>query len=461
MRILLHFLFVSLLVMANPAHAEKLPITDFTLDNGLRVVLVEQHRAPAVAHMMLFHAGAADEPRGSSGVAHYLEHMLFKGTKELAEGDYSEKIEALGGKHNAFTSSDMTGYYVLVGKDNLAAVMEIEAERLINWDPEPSTWERERDVILEERRQRVENNPGALLSEAMQAALFRNHPYRLPIIGWMHEMKQLDEETAREFFNWFYQPENAVLMLVGDLSPEEAGTLARNYYADWENSGEVRDRTWLAEPPQRTEQELTLRHPQVKQRLWRIYYQAPSLVHGNTDQAIPLILLSELLGSDRTGLLYKELVKNQKLATALSVGYSGFALGPEIFSVSATPSETTSLEALQTAYEQTLQRIMAEDGPLEEKALNRVKNLVKADTIFSRDGLEGLTFTAAQLTMLGLDPSLLDDLPEAIDEVTLQEVRQAGRDVLLQQPSVRGILLPEKDNQHRGEASKKGNSDAS
>ena len=421
--------------------ATPFPTTEFTLENGLQVVLVEQHRVPAVAHMLFIRAGSAEDPRVKSGLAHYLEHLLFKGTEKVSEEAYNQEIAALGGEHNAFTNQDTTAYYVLVAKENLPKVMALESERFLRWNPKPDVYAAERDVIIEDRRLRTENQPSALLAESMTAALFQNHPYHIPIIGWMHEMQGLQPQDAKDFFATYYQPKNATLLLVGDVTPDEARSLAEEYYAEWENTREVPSRHWTSEPPRRGSITLRMLHPTVQQPLWRRYYEAPSFVAGDTAQAVPLMLLADMLGAEGTGLLYKALVDSGK-ATAINIGYYPFSLGPESLSVTLTPGKTMTMEALTADYEAALRNVLTSEA-LSPAALARAKTQLKAETVFARDGLEGQSFILVQLIILGMTPEDFATLPEKIDAVTLEQVKKAAASVLVDAHAVTGYLLPD------------------
>jgi zinc protease len=319
--------------------------------------------------------------------------------------------------------------------------MALESERFLHWNPTGENYVEERDVIIEERRLRTENQPSALLSEAMTAALFQNHPYHTPIIGWMHEMQTLSAEDAKNFFATYYQPKNATLLLVGDVTPEDARELAEEYYGEWENTREVPARQWTREPPHRASLTLTMRNPSVRQPLWRRYYEAPSLVAGESSQAVPLMLLADMLGAEGTGLLYQALVSSGK-ATALDIGYYPFSLGPESFSVTMTPAKGITPEQLSAAYEAAVQDILSRQT-LSARALARAKTQLKAETIFARDGLEGQAFILAQLVLLGLGPEDFVTLPERIDAVTLEQVRAAASHVLVDDLAVTGYLLPD------------------
>jgi zinc protease len=441
MRLLCLMLCLCGSVLAIPVRAATpFPTTEFTLENGLHVVLVEQHRVPAVAHMLLIRAGSAEDPSGKSGLAHYLEHLLFKGTEKMSEAYYNQQVAALGGEHNAFTNQDVTAYYVLVARENLPKVMALESERFLHWNPKPDVYTSERDVIIEERRLRTDNQPPALLSEAMNAAMYRNHPYHTPIIGWLHEMQGLQPDDAKHFFATYYQPKNATLLLVGDVTPEDARTLAEEHYGAWENTRAVPERRWRTEPPRRVSETLRMAHASVQQSLWRRYYEAPSFVEGKTEQAIPLMLLADMLGAEGTGLLYKALVATGK-ATVIDVGYYPYSLGPENFSVSMTPGPD-GVDGLTTAYEKALKQILSGKG-LSDAALARAKTQLVSETVFARDGLEGQAFILAQLVILGMEPEDFVTLPQKINAVTLEQVKEAASSVLNDATAVTGYLLPD------------------
>ncbi len=427
------------LIPVSVCASETLNASHFTLKNGLEVVVLPQHRLPIVTHMLWFKAGAADEPPGKSGIAHYLEHMMFKGTKKLKEGEYSDTIERLGGEHNAFTSQDFTGYYVSIAREHLPKIMELEAERLLYLAPSEEAFLKERDVIMEERNSRIDNHPTQKLGEAMTAALFRNHPYRIPVIGWKHEILALTREDVMEYKRTHYYPNNAILLLAGDIEPEEARKLAARYYGRW-RPADMPPRSWPTEPPLRVSQQLTLHHANVKQPQWRRYYPAPSLVSGDTTQAFALMMLEGLLGDGRASILHRELVEKRKIAVAADLSYNGFALGPGSISVFLTPAEGVSLQALGKAYEEVIARWL--QTPPETKDLERVKSRSKADSIYARDGVEDMATTFGQLLMLGKDEAFFNHWEASVDNVTPEQVAQAAQRYLRDNIAVTGYLLP-------------------
>ncbi len=434
-------ILLAALLPASLRASEPLQFTDRTLDNGLRVIVVPMHRAPVVSHTLLFYAGAADDPLGDSGVAHYLEHMFFKGTPKVPDGEYARRIEQLGGQYNAFTSADMTGYYVTVAKQHLATVMELEADRMIHLAPPADSYDAERDVILEERRLRTDVSPPALLSEAINAALFRHHPYGRPIIGWAHEMAQLNEAAAMAFFKQYYAPSNAVLMIVGDVTQEEGLSLAQLHYGSWE-AVEKPERSWVSEPPRRADHQLTLYHENVTApRIVRRYAVSSLGSDAQVSVSMALLFAEELLGNARTGMLYRSLVKEQKLATNVQVYYSPFSLGEATLSVVLTPVEGVAPDALVAAYEQSLTEFL--EVPIDARAMERTRNQLKASSIFARDSVQGMAFILGQLVMIGLEPEWFNRWEELVASVNEEAIHQAVRQQLLNTRNVTGYLMPQ------------------
>ena len=309
------------------------------LENGLRVIVIEDHRIPAVSHNLLFKFGAADDPRGKSGLAHYMEHMLFQGTKEHAPNEYSKLIAAKGGKSNAFTSADYTGYWVNIAKENLSLVMELEADRIQNLQSSDEEFAKEKQVILEERRMRVDNNPDALFAEQMNAALYLHYPYGIPIIGWAQEMESLDKKAVMDFYHAYQHPGNAVLVLSGDITAAQARELAERYYAPVPaREGKVAPR--VEEPPQLAPRRVTMHHERVKQPEWDKVYVTPSYgwqAAENKSKFIPLLIADYLLGGSKTSRLYQLLVEKKRLAQAVDTDFNPFRRGPGEFAIDVVP----------------------------------------------------------------------------------------------------------------------------
>lgn len=427
------------LLLAGTSSAEGLKASGFTLGNGLEVQVVEYHRAPVVTHMLWFRTGAADDPKGISGVAHYLEHMMFKGTKTVPDGEYTRRIERLGGEHNAFTGADFTAYYVTIAKEHLATVMELEADRIQNLAP--VGFDSEREVIIEERRMRIDNQPQALLGEKMAATLFAGHPYGIPIIGWKEEMAKLTAADVMAYYRTHYYPGAAVLVLVGDITLEEARKLAEKYYGNWSVTT-VPERVWPEYSLLAKAQRVQFSHPEVRQPIWSREYPAPSLVYGEKTQAFPLMLLGDLLGDGNSSWLYRRLVVERKLAVEAAASYSPFTLGPATFGVTLVPAQGVGMEALEAAYQEELQSFLNQEIP--PRDLERVKNNLKAAAVYLRDGVQGQAYILGQLLMLGYDADFFANWTKQIDAVTADDLKAAATAVLQENHAVTGLLLPER-----------------
>src|SRR4051794_14443681 len=297
-----------------PAAAEAAPaaaapsVQQFTLDNGLLVVVVPDHRTPVVTHMLWYRIGAADDPYGKSGIAHFLEHLMFKGTQKHAGGQFSQRIAAVGGQENAFTSYDYTGYFQRVSRENLGPMMEFEADRMTGLVLSEDVIAAERNVILEERNQRIDNDPSARLSEQVQDAQFLNHPYHRPSIGWRHEMETLDREDALAFYRRYYQPDNAILIVAGDVTADEVKALAEKTYGRIPKRPPLGPRVRAQEPPQIAERRVSFADLRVTQPSLQRSYLVPSFATAKDREGETLEMLSYLLGGGANSRLYRSLV---------------------------------------------------------------------------------------------------------------------------------------------------------
>jgi zinc protease len=412
----------------------------FRLANGLDIVVIEDHRAPVVHHMVWYRVGAADEPAGKSGIAHFLEHLMFKGTKQIGPGEFSKIVARNGGRDNAFTSYDYTGYFQTVAADKLDLVMGMEADRMANLAIPPEEVEREREVILEERRSRTENNPGALLGEQMSAALYLAHPYRIPVIGWMHEMQGLTHADAVAFHQAHYAPNNAILVVAGDIGPEAVRALAEKHFGPIP-ARELKPRVRVKEPPQIAARRVTLEDGRVKQPSLSRYYLAPSYTTAEGREAHALTVLAEILGSGRTGRLHKALVVGEQ-GPAVSVGawYSGTALDYGSFGVSGRPRNGTELATLEAAIDKVIAELL-ENGVTEEE-LARAKSGLLAGAVFARDSISTTARIFGSALTTGGTVEAVEAWPERIEAVTAAEVLAAARKVLDPRRSVTGYLLP-------------------
>lgn len=413
----------------------------FTLKNGLRGVVIVNRRAPVALHMVWYRAGAIDEPAGKSGIAHFVEHLLFKGTKTLKSGEFSRIVAANGGRENAFTSWDYTGYYQFVARDRLPRMMEIEADRMANLVLTEDNIVQERRVILEERRSRIEASPSTILWEQARRALFLNHGYGRPIIGWMHEMAQLSRQDALDFYRRFYGPDNTVLVVAGDVDPAEVRRLAEKYYGPVPRLKAPPHRR-LLEPPQRAERRVIYRDRRVRRPSFSRMYHAPGYNSSGAEHAYALQVLARLLGSSSTSLLYQSLVVRRKLATAAGSGYGASRRGPSSFYLFASPRPGVGIGRLEEAVDDELATILKKGVPKEE--VEAAKRQLQDMAIFARDSLRtGANAIATSLT-IGRTVRDVEEWPARIGAVTVDQVNAAARHVLQRRKSVTALLLPEK-----------------
>lgn len=420
----------------------------FTLDNGLQVVVVENHRVPVVSHMVWYKVGAADEPPGKSGIAHLLEHLMFKGTERIGPNEFSTVIARHGGQQNAFTSADYTGYYQNIAVEHLGLVMEMEADRMANLRMSEEEVVTERAVVIEERLSRIENEPAALLGERLDLARWVVHPYRNPVIGWAHELAELDRQDALDFYERWYAPNNAILVISGAVTAEEVRPLAeRTYGAVPRGPDMVRERVKLDLPP--TAARIVMRHPRVAQPQWQRQYTSPSYgTAGETDAArevYALQVLSELLGGGATSRLYRSLVVDQELAASAGSWYQARAVDQGTFGLYLTPRPGVALEKAEQAMEAEIARLLSE-GITEEEVEN-AKLRMRAGVIYARDTLQGAAQTIGAALATGGTLEQVETWPARIAEVTRDDVFAAARAVLRDRAAVTGILLPEDPQQ--------------
>lgn len=425
------------MVGVGAAHAQVFNPTSFTLANGLQVVVVENHRAPIVSHMMWYRVGAADEQQGKSGIAHFLEHLMFKGTQTMQPGEFSRTVARNGGRDNAFTSWDYTGYVQSVARDRLGLVMRMEADRMANLVLTDDVVLPERDVILEERRQVVDNIPGARLREQMNAAMFLNHPYGRPIIGWEHEMRGLTRDDAIAWYRTWYAPNNAVLIVAGDVTADEVRGLAQTHYGPIA-AKPVPARMRPAEPPPQAARRVVLKDERVRQQSWSRSYLAPSLARGDRTHAYPLQVLADILGA-QSGRLYRALVVERQVAVSAGAAYDSDAVDLSSFAVWATPRPGVAIEVVERAMEEELAALLRDGVTIDE--VDRARTRLRAASVLARDALGTAPRVIGAALMSGLSIDELEAWPRRIAAVTPEQVTAAARAVLDEARSVTGYLL--------------------
>ena len=413
--------------------------THFTLTNGLEVVILPNARIPAVAHILYVRAGAADDPKGKTGLAHYLEHLLFTGTKQHPEGAYERFVVAAGGKQNAFTTRDYTAYYTLIAKEQLDAVMQFEVDRLQNLTLDPARVARELNVITEERHSRVETNPAALFNEQLSAITFLNHPYRQPTIGWPRDMAQLTADDAIQYFKTHYVPSNMVLLIAGDVTPDAVRSRVERHYGVL-RAAKKPTRFWPEEPEHRLAITASMADEKVREPRLIRQYLAPSIGTADAAQTIPTALLAHLIGGGETSVLHRRLVLEQKLATAVVASYDELSHGPALLRIVATPAADVSLPKLKQALDAVLDEVRA--APPSPQDLARAKTGFVASVVFAQDGLLPLAQLVGELYMVGKDYAYFNQWPEAVKAATAESVQQAAQSVLKTDARITGYLLP-------------------
>jgi zinc protease len=418
----------------------KPEISSFSLPNGMQVVVIPDHRAPVVTHMVWYRNGSADDPEGKSGIAHFLEHLMFKGTALHPKGEFSNLVSDLGGQENAFTSYDYTAYFQKVPKEHLETMMTFESDRMTNLVLSDEDVIPERDVVLEERRMRTDSDPSSQLSESLAATLYVNHPYGLPIIGWQHEIESLGRADALGYYKRFYTPENAILVVAGDVSAERVSALAEKTYGVIPKQGEAPKRTRKAEPPIPAARRVELSDPKVEQPSFQRYWLVPSHVSAKDSEPYALDVLAQILGGGPASRLFKALVQEQAIATQAGAWYMGDAVDLTRFAVYAIPREGVTLQAIEKAAEAVITGL-AES--LTERELNRAKTQLVADAIYAQDSQATLARMYGATLAVGGSVKDVQAWPDKIEAVTMADVIEAARKRLQPRLAVTGYLLKE------------------
>ncbi|MEZ5750445.1 MAG: pitrilysin family protein [Paracoccaceae bacterium] len=422
----------------SPAAALAEEPQQFTLNNGMQVVVVEDHRAPVVVNMVWYRVGAADDPAGHSGIAHFFEHLMFKATETMDEGDFDAAVQANGGTHNAFTSWDYTAYHQRVAADRLELMMQMEAERMVHLRLDRSDWATERDVILRERGETLESSPDRVFQEQLRAALFQNHPYGRPIIGWRHEIASLTSEMANDFYRLHYAPNNAVLVVAGDVEAEDVLAMAQRHFGPIPPSEGLTPRARPTEPPQMAERRILMQDPRVSQSYMTRTYLAPVRRSGNQREAAAFQMLGILLGSGQTSVFERALTYDQGVTLATWAGYSGLAVDHGTFTIGALPAPGVTLQQAEDALDATLADFIANGVDMAQ--LERVRMAVRAQEIYGLDDAEGRASDIGAVLSVGL--TLQDDAEwlGVLESITPDEIIDAAR-ALDRRQAVTGWLM--------------------
>ncbi|MGA7710528.1 MAG: pitrilysin family protein [Rhizomicrobium sp.] len=433
------FLLAAWVMTAGPAYAEPAKTFQFALQNGLQVLVVPDHRAPVVTQMLWFKVGAMDDPPGVSGLAHFFEHMMFRGTKTVPSGQFSQSVARNGGDDNAFTTHDYTVFHEQIAKDKLRLIMHLEADRMVNLDLSDSAVGTERDVVLEERRMRIDDDPDALTEEQVEAALHLSHPYGRPVIGWPDEIRHIGRVEADAFYKNHYAPNNAILIVAGDVTPDGVRAAAEAEYGSLPGR-ELAVRAEYAQPTRLGETRLAIARVDAKVPLFLRLYRVESYAQAAPGKAEALEVLAKLLGGDPTSALYRKLVVERRLVTDISVSYDGYTRDASEFAISAQPRPGVPLEALEHSIDEVIGDTMRRAPSKLELA--RAKAQLVAGVTFRRDNQFEMASAYGRALAVGLTALDVQQWPSRILAVKGDAVRKAALDALVKKESVTAYLTP-------------------
>ena len=413
----------------------------FTLSNGMDVLVIPDHRAPVVTHMVWYRVGAADEVTGHTGLAHFLEHLMFKGTDKIKPGEFSKTVARNGGQDNAFTNYDFTAYFQAIARDRLPLVMEMEADRMTNLKLTDKEVLPERDVVIEELRMRIENEPLAELQSKMNAALYGASPYGRDVIGYKAEVEKLSTQDALDWYHRYYTPNNAILIVAGDITGAELKPLAEKYYGSIAPRAATFTQTrpavqWPDEPKR-----VTMHDERVNEASWLRFYPARSSADLGPRASAALDVLAEILGGGTTSRLYQSLVVRDRKLTAVQAWYSGDQIGSGDFGLYALPRVGGSIAEAEKAVDAALAEFLASD--ITDEELTRARSQLVAGAVYARDRQQTMAYVYGSGIMTGLTPKEIYGWPKAIAAVTAADVRKAAADVLDARHAVTGELLPQ------------------
>jgi len=412
------------LLASASALAAGVPAQEFVLKNGMKVIVKEDRRAPTVAHMVWYRTGSIDEVSGTTGVAHVLEHMMFKGTKALKPGEFSKKVAALGGRENAFTSKDYTAYYQQIEKTRLPKVMALEADRMANLVLDKKEFDKEIKVVMEERRLRTDDQPIPLVYEALNAVAFNAHPYHHPIVGWMSDLENMTVEDARAWHDRWYAPNNAVLVVTGDVDAQAVLALAQKYYGGIPRKSVGSTRPQV-EPPQRGVRRVLVKAP-AENPYVALAFKVPVLRDVEKDDDVyALDVLSAVLDGYDNARLNAKLVRTDRVANSAGASYSSIARGPALFMLDGVPARGTTPEQLEMRLRAEVARIAAQG--VDDNELQRVKTQLIAEQIYKRDSIFGQAMEIGMMELSGLSHRDIDRIIEKLREVSAAQVQAVAQ----------------------------------
>jgi zinc protease len=434
-------LAAALIVAAavGPSHAQDTKVFQFALQNGMQVVVVPDHRAPIVTQMLWYRVGADDDPPGLGGMAHFFEHMMFRGTASVPGDEFAQTVARNGGVENAFTTHDYTAFYEQIARDRLQRMMALDADRMVNLDLSDPNVHTEREVVLEERRMRTDNDPQALMREQMDAALHLSHPYGRPVIGWPEEIRRIGRTEAADFYSHHYAPNNAILVVAGDVTPQDVRAAAQAEYGKVP-ARPTAVRAEFAQPPRLAETRMTIARADVKVPIFLRLYRVVSYTEAKPGQAEALEMLAQLMGGDATAALYRELVVKRKIASDAGASYSGYARDAGEFAVYAVPSNGVRLDVLEREVDAVMKSFVVAKPKIAD--LERAKTQLVADAVYRRDSQFELASAYGQALAIGLTADDVQEWPDRIRAVSGDAVQRVATDVLIKREAVSGYLIP-------------------
>jgi zinc protease len=437
MRSALLYILLSLGWLQNIAHAE---IFERTLSNGLKVIVQEDHRAPVVVQQVWYKVGSMDESTGTTGIAHALEHMMFKGTKSVPAGEFSKRIAAAGGRENAFTNTDYTAYFQQLDKAKLPLAMKLESDRMHNLNLTAKEFGKEIRVVMEERRMRTDDNPDSLMYETLVATAYQEHPYHNPVIGWMGDIQSLTVNDAKDWYKRWYRPNNATLVIAGDVKHDEVFALAQRYYGKIPKHA-LPKRHKFDEPVQLGIRRVVVKAPAELPQLVMAYH-TPTLQDPKQDwKPYALDMLAGVLDGNQSARLNQHLVREQQVASSAGAGYDETSRGPSLFTLQATPSTGKTVQDVEAALREQI-ALLVKDGVNEEE-LKRVKAQVTAAEVYKRDSLFYQAMQIGQLESIGLGYQAIPVMLEKLKAVTAEQVQQVAREYLQDDNLTVAVLDPQ------------------
>ena len=435
------FLFLLLVQLSWAGGKDQADTHEFQLSNGLKLIVREDHRAPTVAHMVWYRAGSMDEINGRTGVAHVLEHMMFKGTDKVKSGEFSRLVAAVGGRENAFTSRDYTAYFQQVEKSKLDEVIKLEADRMSNLNFDDAEFLKEIQVVMEERRLRTEDNPSSLLNESLMATAYMSSPYRHPIVGWMNDLQNMKASDARDWYRAWYKPNNATVVITGDVDAKKVLATVEKYYGAVA-AQELPARKPQVEPPQKGIKQVQVKATADSAQL-AMAWKVPRLEPGKLDDPEPyaLELLTAVLDGYDNARLNRVLVKQEKVVNDVGVGYDMVSRGPELFLISATMAKGKTVTQAEASIRKALDELK-QKGILESE-LKRIKVRILSDQIYKRDSIFGQAMEIGSTEMAGFSWKDIDYMLERMQTITPEQVQAVAKKYLIDEGLTIAVLDPQ------------------